>query len=417
MEKIEMKKTFGTPRPAFTLIELLVVIAIIGILAALLLPAVQRAREAARSAQCKNNLRQFMVGLHIFAEQDPQGRLCTGASDFKRDGCLDTIGWVADIVNVGAGNVFSMNCPSNTLRALEKTNDLIGTVATTAAAEGATAADLSLGACATLTGTLPAFQPDGVTAHTRASYTAQYFFDKGYNSNYVTSWHLVRSGLKATNDASGNKLYPITGTGSLSKGKSGTTGALRLRVLDSGFVSSERVSTIGDAAPGDANEAILSANVEFTAADGKVKKFLEAGELLVESFNDGPSFLAASGTQITTIGKSSASPDLGAVLAADMAWDGSNQGQGTTKFLQDQRDYMAVHSNGAKGACNIAFADGSVRTFTDTNGDRFLNPGFNVSSSVGSVGSTGYTNNTIELPNAEIYNGTFLQNLGKDKFE
>jgi len=55
------------PAAAFTLIELLVVLAIIGLLAALLIPAFSKAREAGRASRCRSNMRQLTLGLHLYA--------------------------------------------------------------------------------------------------------------------------------------------------------------------------------------------------------------------------------------------------------------------------------------------------------------------------------------------------------------
>ena len=74
-------------RPGFTLVELLVVIAIIGILVALLLPAIQAAREAARRTECKNKLKQ--MGLAALTHEDTQKHLPTGGWGWRWSGDPD----------------------------------------------------------------------------------------------------------------------------------------------------------------------------------------------------------------------------------------------------------------------------------------------------------------------------------------
>jgi prepilin-type N-terminal cleavage/methylation domain-containing protein len=77
---MKAKGSFPPPRASFTLIELLVVIAIIAILAALLLPVLSTAKERGRRANCKNSMRQFILALHMYAD-DQNEFLPTGRSD------------------------------------------------------------------------------------------------------------------------------------------------------------------------------------------------------------------------------------------------------------------------------------------------------------------------------------------------
>jgi prepilin-type N-terminal cleavage/methylation domain-containing protein/prepilin-type processing-associated H-X9-DG protein len=401
-------------RRGFTLIEMLVVIAIIGVLVAILLPALAASREASRSATCKNNLRQIGIGLHTFSDNHSEF-FCTGASDWKRDGAFTEVGWVADLVNEGIA-VGQMLCPSNQeVRMSEKFNDLLRYVPPSGAYDSST--NTTRVCQVTLDGTQPGVAPDGQliinpcrlilgtwtgtwTAPWGTTYTGgtalaanseerrrvveEMIWKPGYNSNYVASWWLARSGVKLDNN--GN-LVALSGCTPSNKERFSTLGPLSRRLVDNGTAPSSNVPLLGDTAPGDSNEAILELPIGH----------VPAGARLGEAFSDGP-ILNANMKPPGVAPNAFTSP-----TAYSTWWNTWNRGT-----LQDYRDFGPVHGSRNARTANILMADGSVKSFRDSNKDNFLNNGFDPAAYTGS-GSIGYTSAEVELPSEEIYSGNTLQ--------
>ena len=390
-----------TQKKGFTLIELLVVISIIAILVSLLFPAFVAVRNAARSAQCQSNIRQFGVLMLARATTSPDARFMTGAFDSRRDGSAEIYSWVADAVAQGT-LPGTMLCPANFNRGSEKLNEFLG-------GNTSAGADRPLGR--RTNGIFQEIIDGGSGTSIGGARVAAELLEPGFNTNYANGWIAVRgrpvffSGTTGDGTADDLKNWYI-GTTQMCQGP------LTLNQLDTGAVTSASIPLLGDAARGDALELGAGGGTDLTS-DGVLREtipgFMIGGDPLCESFNDGPSRVEGNAVQFLGRLNENLSRDQllnvdGNGVPVDFPTIGETEPATPANFyMQDTRDFFAHHGKGG----NVLFADGSVRSLNDENNDGYFNPGFDVPSTATSE-ETGYLDGVCEVNPWEMYPGTFL---------
>ncbi len=343
-------------RRGFTLVELLVVISIVSLLVAILLPALGAARNSARKAFCQSNLRQLGISIVGHAQRDGRHTFCTGAFDWKEDGSVTDVSWVADLVKLEIP-VGDMLCAANPARVSETFDDLLNWGPPAATACGINYA-----------GSPPQTLPDGTqainpcrkivegTAGDRRALVESEILKRKYNTNYIASWFLVRSDVVLGDD--GNPKKKDAACSDEIKSRNVTRGPLNMATMDTANVSSSMIPFLADAAP-------------VRSLSQPLGRFI-AGEPLAKSYTNGPVVGAVTPGGLQPLAPPYNDPPL-ARNGPGGWWAMWNR-----YVLQDYRGFQPVHG----GVCNILFADGSVRAFTDLDKDGYLDNGFTATTAV-----------------------------------